>query len=86
MERWYVYILRCSDNSLYTGVATDLERRLHEHNHSPKGARYTRSRRPVELVYSESRESRSSACKREHEIKQMSRNRKVALISQPPLS
>jgi len=81
MREWYVYILRCSDDTLYTGVATDLQRRLHEHNHTTRGARYTRSRRPVELVYSERLDSHSSACKREHEIKRLSRNAKVTLIS-----
>jgi len=78
---WFVYILQCSDDSLYTGVATDLERRLHEHNHSPLGARYTRARRPVEMIYSEQVESRSEACKREHEIKQLNRGQKLNLIN-----
>jgi putative endonuclease len=48
---WYVYLLRCKDGSIYTGIAKDVERRLHEHNNSTKGAKYTRCRRPVKLVY-----------------------------------
>jgi SprT protein len=77
---WYVYILRCRDNSLYTGVTKDLERRLDEHNHSKLGARYTRARRPVEMVYSERLESRSAAGKRECEIKGLSRLEKERLL------
>lgn len=78
---WMVYILRCADHSLYTGVTTDLERRLDEHNHcDKKGAKYTRCRRPVSLVYSEPCADRSSACKRESALKKFSRNQKLALI------
>ena len=86
MNRWYVYILRCADESLYTGVTTDLERRLHEHNHLASGARYTRARRPVHLVYCETFTSRPEACRREYEIKQMSRAEKSALISNDVIS
>ncbi|OOZ35777.1 endonuclease [Solemya velesiana gill symbiont] len=82
---WYIYILRCSDNSLYTGVTTDLERRVQEHNDSPRGARYTRARRPVQLVYAEAWATRSLACQREAEIKQLSRPEKITLISKAPL-
>ncbi len=78
---WYVYILRCSDNSLYTGVTKDIQRRVEEHNHSKLGAKYTRGRRPVELIYSESLESRSAAAKRECEIKALSRLEKERLMS-----
>lgn len=78
---WYVYILRCSDNSLYTGVTKDLQRRVEEHNCSKLGAKYTRGRRPVELIYSESLESRSAAGKRECEIKALSRLEKESLFS-----
>ena len=74
------YILRCADETLYTGIATDLKRRLHEHNSSEKGARYTRSRRPVRLVYSEMFPDRSSASRREYEIKKLSRREKLQLI------
>jgi len=79
---YYVYMVKCSDNTLYTGIATQLERRIKEHNGSQKGAKYTRARRPVKLVYSEEYEDRSSASKREYEIKKkMSRREKLNLIS-----
>ncbi|HHH48627.1 MAG TPA: GIY-YIG nuclease family protein [Gammaproteobacteria bacterium] len=82
MTPWYVYILRCADGSLYTGVATDLERRLAEHNGSGKlGARYTRARRPVTLVYSEPAESRAAACRREAAIKKLRRVEKERLVA-----
>ena len=80
-KKWYVYILQCKDNSLYTGITTDLTRRLEEHNSSDKGARYTRSRRPVKLKFSEVLESRSTASKRESAIKKLTRNDKISLIS-----
>lgn len=79
--RWVVYLLRCADGSLYTGITTQLERRLHEHNHSPKGARYTRHRRPVDLVYFERHPSRSAASKREAAIKKLPRRDKQALLT-----
>jgi putative endonuclease len=75
-----VYIVKCSDNTLYTGIAKDLKRRIDEHNNSDKGAKYTRVRRPVELVYSEVSEDRSSASKREYEIKKFTRTQKLELI------
>ena len=78
---YYVYILRCSDSTLYTGIATDVQRRLVEHNETQKGAKYTRVRRPVELVYQEETEDRSSACKREYAIKQLKREEKLRLIN-----
>lgn len=68
---WFVYILRCADGTLYTGITTDLARRVEEHNTGKAGARYTRSRRPVVLVYSEVVENRSEASKREHAIKKL---------------
>jgi len=78
---WFVYMVRCADNTLYTGVTTDVERRLKEHNSdNRKGAKYTRVRRPVQLVYSEEQPDRSSASKREYEIKQFSRTKKNSLI------
>ncbi|WP_193113213.1 DUF429 domain-containing protein [Sulfurimonas marina] len=80
ISKWKVYMLRCSDDTLYTGVATDLERRLHEHNNSAKGAKYTRVRRPVELVYYENCDDRVDATKREYAIKQLSRQEKLELI------
>jgi putative endonuclease len=81
MSEWWVYLLRCADNTLYTGVATDVERRLREHNGELKGgARYTRPRRPVEIVWREACESRSAAQIREAEIKKLSRVEKLSLI------
>ena len=76
---WKLYILRCSDGSLYTGITTDLEKRIEAHN-SGKGAKYTRSRKPVTLVYSEVCGDHSHALKRELEIKAMSRDAKLKLI------
>lgn len=76
-----VYMLRCADDSLYTGVTVDLQRRVLEHNtDNKKGARYTRARRPVTLVYQEVCDSRQSACRREHELKQLTREQKSALV------
>ncbi len=78
---WFVYIVRCSDYTLYTGVTTDLQRRIDEHNSGhKKGAKYTRPRRPVTLVYSEELGSRSEACRREYQIKQMAVGKKEQLI------
>ena len=84
----FVYILRCSDGTLYTGYATDLQKRLAEHNGEGStkatksvGAKYTRGRRPVELVYQEKFSTRSEATKREWAIKQLSRLEKLKLIS-----
>lgn len=80
---WFVYILRCADNSLYTGVTTDVSRRLDQHNGLVKnGAKYTRNRQPVELVYQETSNSRSEACKREYAIKDLSKSQKEQLIAQ----
>lgn len=78
---YFVYILQCSDETLYTGIAKDVNTRLEEHNSSPKGAKYTKARRPVELVYSEKYENRSEALKREYAIKQLSREKKLKLIN-----
>lgn len=79
---WYVYILKCSDNTYYTGVTKDLKRRVEEHNgDDKKAAKYTKSRRPVRLFWSEPHESRSSACQREAAIKRMKRIEKLELAS-----
>ena len=75
----YVYLLRCSDDTLYCGWTTDLEKRLDAHNNG-SGAKYTRSRRPVELVYFEEYDSKEEAMSREWKIKQMSRKHKMELI------
>ncbi|WP_255169347.1 GIY-YIG nuclease family protein [Natrononativus amylolyticus] len=74
-----VYVLECADGTLYTGYTTDLERRIAEHG-AGDGAKYTRGRTPVELVYSERHDSRSRAMSREYEIKQLSRGQKERLI------
>ena len=76
---WYLYILRCADGSLYTGITTDVERRLEEHL-SGKGAKYTRGRGPLELVYTEECGTHSLALKRELAIKAMKTTRKNDLI------
>jgi putative endonuclease len=79
-QAWFVYILRCADHSLYTGITTDIERRLSEHNSSAKGAKYTRGRRPVTLAYYESFDNRSDASKREAAIKKLPPAEKQRLI------
>lgn len=78
---WWVYLLRCADGTLYAGITTDLERRLAEHNGEGPGARYTRSRRPVELVYAEPAASRAEAARREAAIKRLDRAQKLALCA-----
>ena len=78
---YYVYILRCADGTLYTGYTDDVERRLRAHN-SGKGAKYTRSRRPVALAYAEEWPDKSAALKREAAIKQLRRADKLALIAE----
>ncbi|MEN8188604.1 MAG: GIY-YIG nuclease family protein [Thermodesulfobacteriota bacterium] len=80
-REWFVYIVRCRDKSLYTGIAIDLEQRIAEHNSGSKGAKYTRSRRPVTLVFYENHPDRSSAAKREAQIKKLSPTRKKALVN-----
>lgn len=80
---WYVYIIECIDQSLYTGVARDLEARVTQHN-TGAGAKYTRGRRPVRLVYSERAADRSAAQQREHAIKRLSAAAKRALIDAQP--
>ncbi len=77
---WHVYILRCADDSFYTGITNDVSGRLADHNHSKRGARYTKSRRPVTLVYQERKRNKSSALKREAEIKSWSRPQKESFL------
>ncbi len=85
MAAWHVYIVRCADGTLYTGIATDVARRIEEHNGSDRlAAKYTRARRPVRLVYQEEVGSRSDAAKREYAIKQMTRAAKRRLIAVMP--
>ncbi len=78
-KKWFVYILRCGDGSLYTGITDDVQRRLEMHR-SGKGAKYTRGRGPLELVHREEWENKSQALHREAEIKSMSRQQKIALL------
>ena len=78
---YYVYIVLCADNTLYTGIAKELDKRIEEHNSSDKGAKYTKARRPVKLVYHDTFPDRSTASKREYAIKKMSRKKKEDLIS-----
>ena len=76
---WFVYILRCGDGTLYTGITDDVEKRLAAHR-AGKGAKYTRGRGPLELVYTEAFPDRSAASKREYGIKQMTRQEKLELL------
>ncbi|MCK5405134.1 MAG: GIY-YIG nuclease family protein [Desulfobulbaceae bacterium] len=78
---WYVYMVRCCDGTLYTGISTDLDRRIAEHNSEKGGAKYTRPRRPVHLVYSEQIDSRSAATKREYCLRKLSASEKRELIA-----
>ena len=77
---WYLYILRCRSGELYTGITTDVEKRLQQHN-CGKGAKFTRGRGPLELVYREECGAHSAALKREMEIKALTRTQKLALIA-----
>ena len=77
---WYVYMIRSEDDLLYTGVTTDVERRFAEHAESRKGAKFFNGRKPVEVVFTESGHTRSSACSREAEIKKLNRRQKENLI------
>ena len=77
---WFVYLLECSDSSLYCGITNDLDARVSKHN-SGKGAKYTKTRLPVKLVYSEASENRSTASKREYQIKKLTRTEKLKLIN-----
>ncbi|MFA6094348.1 MAG: GIY-YIG nuclease family protein [Candidatus Paceibacterota bacterium] len=77
---FYTYILRCSDDTLYTGITNDLEKRLQAHNELKTGARYTKARRPVVLAYSEKFETKSEAMKRECTLKKLTRSEKLKLI------
>ena len=79
--KWDQYVVKCSDNSFYAGVTTDLIRRIKEHNSDNKGAKYTRSRRPVSIIYSKEFENRSEAQKAEAAFKKLSRKQKEELVS-----
>lgn len=80
----FVYILECSDKTLYTGYTVDIKKRIENHNSEKNGAKYTRVRQPVKLIYVEKFETKSEALKREHEIKKLSRSKKLELIKQNP--
>ena len=79
-SNWIVYILECSDKTLYTGITTNFEKRLEQHNSGLEGAKYTRARRPVKCVYQEKQKNRSEATKREMAIKKLRREEKLKLI------
>lgn len=80
IKTYFVYLLQCADGTFYTGVTTDVDRRVKEHNNSPKGAAYTKARRPVTLAYVEEWEGRSQAQIREAEIKNLTRAQKQELM------
>ncbi len=83
MNDWYLYVVECSDGSLYTGITTDINRRLHEHNNTKRGAKYTRSRRPVNLMcIIDNYPSRSMASKYERAFKKLSRRDKLRVINE----
>ena len=77
---YYLYILECADKTLYTGITTDLKRRLVEHNENKLGSKYTSARRPVKIVYSKKFKNRSTASQEENRIKKLSRSEKLKLI------
>jgi len=81
---WWVYVIRCDDGSLYTGVSTDPERRFREHLQHPRGAKYFNGREPESIVYREAGHTRSSACQREAAIKKLTRPAKLALLAKSP--
>jgi putative endonuclease len=78
---YYLYILECADRTLYTGITTDLKRRIAEHNDRKLGAKYTSSRRPVKLVYSKKFATRSAASQAEARIKKLTKSQKLKLIN-----
>ena len=82
MGSWFLYVLQCGDGTLYTGITTDVPRRLKEHNTSPKGAKYTKTRRPVKLVYWIDLKDRSTAQKAEYKFKKLTREQKEKIISE----
>ena len=79
-SEWYVYMVRASDQTLYTGITTDLDRRLAEHQSGKGGAKYFRGRDALEMVFTESKHTRRTASKREAEIKKLTRHQKLSLI------
>jgi putative endonuclease len=81
MKKYFLYIILCSDETMYTGITTNLERRIREHNSSKLGAKYTKSRRPVKLIYSKEFINRSESLKEESRIKKLSRKDKTKLVN-----
>lgn len=77
---YHLYIVQCADKTLYTGITTDIDRRIREHNTSKRGAKYTRARRPVHLVYSKRFTDRSEASKEEYNMKKLSKEKKLHTI------
>jgi putative endonuclease len=82
MSYWYLYMVECKDGSLYSGITTDVARRVREHNGMKQGARYTATRRPVVVRFSKRFQNRSAASKAEYALKQCSRTEKLKLIQQ----
>ena len=82
MKLWYLYVVRCVDSTLYTGITTDVDRRVREHNASKRGAKYTRARRPVELVWSKEYPNRSEAQKAEYNFKKLFHQQKWEIINE----
>ena len=80
MSSWFIYIVRCSDQSLYTGITTDLSRRVKEHNEKKHGAKYTRLRRPVQLVWFQECDNRSEASQKEYAVKKLDKKKKEELV------
>ncbi len=78
---WYMYVLVCGDSSYYCGITNNVKRRLHEHNFTKKGAKYTKSRRPVTLIYIEECQGRSDALKKEYKFKRLKRKDKIIYIN-----
>ena len=79
---WFLYVVECSDGTLYTGVTIDVTRRIREHNNPSRGAKYTRSRRPVNLVYHTDFPDRATACKAEAKFKKLSRKQKLEVVNE----
>jgi len=83
---WYVYMLHCADDTFYTGITTDLNRRLQEHNNSTLGAKYTRGRTPVTMIYNAEYETRNLASKEEYRIKKLTKKEKLKTISKKQIN
>ena len=79
---WFLYVVKCADDTLYTGITTDVTRRLHEHNNTAKGAKYTKKRRPVALLHTVGYEDRASASQAESKFKKLSRKQKLSTINE----